>query len=105
MSRNPPLVWTVVVTREHEDRWRSTLGQESLETWCAAHGWRAKDVLCDSVVIYGYADGRAYVNAELVERDARGNPVPDDERMSIRRRCVVMPLRQSLPEGIGEVAR
>lgn len=102
---DPRLVWTVTVDREAENAWRSSLGQASIDNWCAAHGWDANRILSGSVVVFGYADGQAFVNAEEAVRDKNGRPVMDHPHDRLKVRPLLTRLAQSLPEGIGEVSR
>jgi hypothetical protein len=97
-------LWTVHVDRGDEHVWRALAGPADLEAWCRAHGWTSRDVLSGSVVVRGYPDGRADVEAELLVRDTTGRPVFDREGWP-ETRLLVVPMRRPLPEGIGSVAR
>lgn len=97
------LLWTVFVDRPDENLWRDTLGQSSIDDWCAAHGWDANDILSGTVAVYAYYNGHAEVTAYQSVRTPDGKPVwVGDEPAQV---TVVSPLRQSLPEGIGTVIR
>lgn len=97
------LLWTVFVDRPDENRWRDTLGQSSIDAWCAAHGWDANNILSGSVSVYAYRNGRVEVVAYESVRDPDGKQLWAANEAA--RVTVVSPLRQSLPEGIGTVIR
>lgn len=97
------LLWSVFVDRPDENLWRETLGQASIDAWCAAHGWDANYILSGSVAVYAYREGHAEVVAYESVRNADGKPIWVGDGPA--HRTVASPLRQSLPEGIGTVIR
>jgi hypothetical protein len=95
--------WWVILDTEAERRWRDTLGQADIDAWCAAHGWDAKDVLSESVMVSGLADGRVEVVADLIQRDDDGKPIWHNG--GPLRRMNYAPYSRPLPEGIAPVRR
>jgi hypothetical protein len=94
----------VEVTRADEDRWRKTLGQADMDAWCAVHGLDSKNVASGSVRIARFSDGYQLVSLYEFVRDPDGLIVADGDDARKRLHANI-PLRRSLPEGIGKVIR
>jgi len=102
------VLWWVIVDRAAEERWRAALGQADIEAWCAAHGWDARDVRSNSVMVSAlkatdYAPSRVEVMAELIERDEHGKPFLRGGNIATR--MVWANYCCPLPEGIALVSR
>lgn len=94
----------VEVTTADEDVWRRTLGQDDIEDWCAAHGFLAENVASGSVRIARFTDGYQLVSLYEVVRGPDRLPILDGDHVRQRLHANI-PLRRSLPEGIGKVTR